>query len=536
MTSFKRVGPASRLMRVTVIVAAFAVLFVAASPSHVGADATPSSEFGAPGAATFSVHEGPDGLTAAEPTIGVNWNTDAVFYHSQELDLSFPNIIATELSVRTFRVDFADGSSQWTDVSPPYQAPITLDPMLHVDPDTGRIFAGGLHGTCSIMMFSDDDGGVWGTTGNMCSGPDFDHQSIGSGPTGLPLPGDGGRHVAYYCGQGGTISCAMSPDGGITWGPFITENTPCQGFHGHIRVSRVTATMAVPVADCGGDLGMLVTQDGLTYEARTIPDSEAWTNGFDPSLQFGRGEGWLWYGMASEHGIHISVSKDDGLTWEPIGTSMGVAATPHLEIGQFHDPPILSGTFADVQVGDDDRVAFTFMGIEDYPGADRDFLQSNNIFQCEDRQDEIIWHYYAAFTYDAGDTWSVTRISEDPVQIGGMYDVMVEGSGACRNLLDFNDMDIDSKGRVYVGFADGCIDECAASSEPDTEGYRANAARMYRQETGRGLFAAYDVETAAGPADDPSAGDDSEDTPGFGLLAAVVALAGAVAATARRRS
>lgn len=455
----------------------------APAPEPPGPEPAPedplSPAFGEPGRPAFTVAVGPNGLTAPEPTIGIPWNTDSVFYHS----------LAT-----TFRVTFdGNGTAEWTDVTAPYQVPINADPMLHADPDTGRVWAGGLHGACSVMMFTDDDGETWAPTGNMCSGANFDHQSLGSGPSDALTAGLAYEHTQYYCAQLGEISCAASHDGGSTWGPFVQEQTTCGGFHGHIRVSRVSNMMAVPVPDCGGELGMLTTHDGLVYTAKTIPESEEWTNGFDPSLQFGRGEGWLWYGHASENGIHIALSKDDGDSWEPLGDGMDVNETHYLDVGQFHDPPVVAGTFADVQVGDDDRVAFSFIGLEDDGDADLEFLNSNQIYQCDERQEELVWHYYLATTYDAGATWRVTKLSHDPIQVGGVYDSVVEGSsGSCRNLLDFNDMDVDSQGRIHIGWADGCIDACAETAEPDSDGYRAQQAKLYRQMTGLGLFAAHD--------------------------------------------
>jgi len=443
----------------------------------------PPPAFGVPGSLGFRTVLGPPNLRAPEPTLGIPWNTDNVFYHA---------------GFRTFRITFdAAGEATWTDVTAPYQVPINLDPMLHVDPDTNRIWAGGLHGICSVMMYSDDDGESWTPTRNMCSGKDFDHQSIGSGPSPAPLAGTLYPHTVYYCAQGGTISCATSQDGGATWGPFVTETTPCRGFHGHIRVSRVTGMMALPVPDCGGNLGMLATYDGITYVAKIVPDSHRWTNGFDSALQFGREEGWLWYAMASEHGIYASLSKDDGDTWETIGEGMGVPGTHYLDIGQFHDPPVVSGVFTNIEVGDDDRAAVSFLGLEGRPGADLEFLRSKDIYQCVERQDELVWHYYVAFTYDAGQTWRVERISEDPVQVGGIWDVVSGGSGRCRNLLDFNGMALDSLGRVHISWADGCVDECAQTAQPDTNGYRTREARLFRQETGMGLFAKADANNAA---------------------------------------
>ncbi|MEK6976758.1 MAG: sialidase family protein [Candidatus Thermoplasmatota archaeon] len=467
-----------------------------------------AAPFGANEPARFEELEVPGG-SASEPTIGIPWNTDSLFYH---------------LGTNTMRARFDDaGVPTWVDVTPPYQIPTNLDPMLVADVDTGRVFAGGLLGPCSVMMYSDDDGGTWLPTINMCSGTNFDHQSIGLGPPAGPIPGlQEGRHIGYYCAQGATgISCARSLDEGSTWLPFQTVAGSCAGFHGHIRVSPLTGFVTVPTSSCGDHSGYIATADGgLTWTSHEMPLSAAWTNGFDPSIQFSRTSGWMYYGMASEHGVYMALSKDQGTTWEPLGGGMGINATSWLDVGQFHDPPVVSGVFTNVQAGDDDRAAVAFIGLEGGPGTDEAMLRSDVIYNCDDRQDELVWHYYVAVTYDAGQTWTVNKLSEDPVQVGGIYDVVVDGSGGCRNLLDFQDMDIDSKGRMHVGWADGCIDECAKQAKPETQGWRENAARVYRQVGGRGLFAEFDIATPVGPLDTDGDGvpnNEDDDLDGDGL-------------------
>lgn len=457
----------------------------------------PVPVFGA-GPVVFQELEVP-GDSAAEPTIGIPWGTDSLFYYpvSEAGALTDPG----SLAMHTMRARFdANGVPTWDQVDPPYQVPINLDPMLVADPDTGRVFSGGLLGPCSSMVYSDDDGETWLPTINMCSGEDFDHQSIGLGPPAGPIPSPEGTHVGYYCGQGGSISCARSLDQGTTWGPFVQVPGSCGGFHGHIRVSPTTGFVVVPTASCGQHSGYIATADGgVTWTAHEIPASAEWTNGFDPSAQFSRPGGWLYYGMVSEHGIYVALSKDEGATWEPLGGGMGVAETTWLDVGQFHDPPVVAGVFTNVQAGDDERVALSFIGLEGGPGKDLEFLKSNQIYQCNDRQDELVWHYYVALSYDAGRTWSVHKLTTDPVQVGGIYDVVIGGGGGCRNLLDFQDMDIDSKGRIHIGWADGCTGACATDPDVGSDGARDSAPRLLRQVGGKGLFKEFD--TPEPPAD-----------------------------------
>ena len=68
-----------------------------------------------------------------------------------------------------------------------------------------------------------------------------DHQTMGFGPYHAPAPLTATQPFAtYYCGQDiGLANCALSTNGGLTFGPAVaTYNlTQCGGLHGHIKVS-----------------------------------------------------------------------------------------------------------------------------------------------------------------------------------------------------------------------------------------------------------------------------------------------------------
>ena len=83
------------------------------------------------------------------------------------------------------------------------------------------------------------------------------------------------------------------------------------------------------------------------------------------------------------------------------------------------------------------------------------------------------------------------RVSPDPVQIGSIC----LNSGDCRdiggsnrNLLDFNDLHIDREGRVYVSFADGCIDSCASDANSTAEDSRSKRGSVYYLGNGPSLY------------------------------------------------
>jgi hypothetical protein len=103
------------------------------------------------------------------------------------------------------------------------------------------------------------------------------------------------------------------------------------------------------------------------------------------------------------------------------------------------------------------------------------------------------WYAFIATTYDGGVTWkTVNATPNDPVQ--SMTGIWQQGGGEKdRNLLDFNEITIDDKGRVIYGYSDGCVTpECIAGAAPND--FVANL-RVARQSGGKTLLASYDGNT-----------------------------------------
>ena len=99
---------------------------------------------------------------------------------------------------------------------------------------------------------------------------------------------------------------------------------------------------------------------------------------------------------------------------------------------------------------------------------------------------------YVATTYDRGAHWTtVDTTPSDPVQRGCIWNN--GGGNPCRNLLDFNDITLDKTGRVMVGFAKGCVGACVTSNLV-TDNTLVKVGAVIRQQSGRGLFAAYDTK------------------------------------------
>lgn len=534
------------------ITAALLMLTPAFAVAKVGVDAE-SPLFGAEGTPQFvQIHlpsnlPGVDG--AGEPTIGIPWTTDDLFFQA------YQNTYRCDISgVNGTASGEAEPPISCTDVTPAFNTQVNLDPMLIADSTTGRIFAGGLAGACSVMGISDDNGDTWLPAGNMCSGHQFDHQTIGTGPWSISAPDTPGRkaiseRAVYYCSQGDLLpfvtgagaACATSLDGGFTWQPWTQVLGGCGSFHGHVKVSEFDGFAVLPFARCDQEVGYAFSEDnGLTWTSATIPDSVIGKAiGFDPAVAFSA-SGWMWYALANDLGIYVGLSKDHGATWEPLGNGTRLEANGWLNISALYtDPlsnrPLRFTTFTNVLAGDDDRAAITFLGTTDE--GDKPFTE------CEEDAEGLVWHYYLAQTFDAGATWNVQRLSDDPVQVGGIWDG--GGGVACRNLLDFNDADIDSRGRIVIGYADGCMGACAAqginhtrsgAEKPTPDDSRGSYGTILVQTTGRGLFASQD--TVAPPRDDGNVtvtnGDDQA-TPGPGLAFTAAIVAAAAVLVARRR-
>ena len=104
------------------------------------------------------------------------------------------------------------------------------------------------------------------------------------------------------------------------------------------------------------------------------------------------------------------------------------------------------------------------------------------------------WYAFIATTYDNGQTWTtINATPNDPVQ--SMTGVWQQGgSHDDRNLLDFNEITVDAKGRPLYGFSDGCVSEgCIAGTAPND--FTAFM-RVARQTGGKPIFAAFDPNPA----------------------------------------
>lgn len=409
---------------------------------------------------TFAVFPHPTsaGDFAGEPTLGINHATGAILFQD---------------GATTWRIDTNlaanPPSATWTAVTPPNSV-TNIDPMLFTDLGTGRTFAGGLDGECSIMSYTDNDGESWMPVGNQCAGA-FDHQTIGQGPWLEPRPELASYDRAtYYCAQGWanwpTNACVTSWDGGLVYTPPVNWAGPCFGLHGHVNVSA-DGRAYVPTRSCAGVAGYAWTDDnGASWGSKKHPAGYAApSTGFDSSIGASIDGDTLWFAFERNDWVPmVSRSTDDGNTWEApvaVGEDLGIK----------------TATFLRVMSGDPDRAVLVYLGS----------TTDGNPFVNTWRG---VWDLYASYTYDAGATWSTVKITDDPVQRGWMC-AGGFGCSAGRNLLDFIGSTLDPEGNVLIAFADGCVGACAGPLGTSSQSTAAWST-VARQLTGKGLFAAHD--------------------------------------------
>ena len=451
---------------------------------------TPTPAPAAPGVPRYYNYAPPAtiGEAAGEPSIGYNLSSKKAMYIAglQTLRVTFPENITPAGSVP------AACDALWDDVSYVVTKTKSLDPILFTDQRTGRTFVSQLDsvvppaspvliGLNSLMAYTDDDGVSW--TPAQVNPPDgsYDHQSVGAGPypASIPLgnPVNKGDAV-YYCSQAGvTAFCSRSDDGGLNFGRataiYNAVTDGCGGIHGHVKVAP-DGTVYVPNRGCSGVQAVTVSNDaGTTWTVRPVKNA-SFTAGappgiLDPSIGIAN-DGTLYFSYINTDGhAHVAVSKDKGVTWIndfDIGASQKVG----------------NAVFIEAVAGDKDRAAVGFIGttqIGDHQAADFNGT----------------WYAFLAHTYDGGAHWTTVNATPNhPVQKEACI-WNQGGSNQCRNLLDFNEITMDEKGRVLYSYADGCIDDCEEGG-PNSYSSKATIAR---QSGGKGLLSQFDPSEPVAP-------------------------------------
>ncbi|MFA5940114.1 MAG: PKD domain-containing protein, partial [Sinimarinibacterium sp.] len=379
------------------------------------------------------------------------------------------------------------GEALWEDKSSLWESvpQVVSDPILYTDQETGRTFAANLTVGPNISYgFTDDDGENWTNVGTGISGGDHETVVSGAYPDGSPYEliaqtagyiGAGGKgRAVYFCSQDvvGPAGCTRSDDGGLVWGPMqvVYDGTVCGGLHGHLQIAS-DGVAYLPVKDCGAQQGGSFTTDaGDTWTQFQVPGTAPQGDGSDPSIAIDSDKKLYFCYVNSDGHAHVKVGQRNGstLTWSK-DTDLGIG----------HG--VTNASFPEAIGGDAGRAACGFLGTND---------PSPN-YQSKDF--DGVWYLYIATTIDGGDTWTtVNATPNDPVQgAGGIWQQGGSGDGnGNRNLLDFNEVTLDDKGRVLFGYNDGCVTQTCLA-DPSKNDFVAHQ-RVARQTGGYTLRAAQD--------------------------------------------
>ncbi len=407
------------------------------------------------------------GFDGAEPNIGITPAGNAFI-------TAFSTVIRSK-----------DVGQTWEATVDRTVAPTTLDPMLWVDPATGRVFSNQLNVACAWLSWSDDEGDSWTPSPVSCGLPAIDHQKFASGPysASSPLAPAAGNplypnHVSFCYNKIGGTFCAVSVDGGIHFvldnlvdtapiGPSIATDRSCGGINGHQKYAP-DGTIYVPYGlNCGIAFVAVSTDSGVSWTLHRLgfPQFEA-----DPFI------------TVTSDGTAYYMWRDDTQRMKLIRSHDRFATFD----GPFDiTPPEVTGTmFAGLTAGSPGRIAWSFLGhTTPYTGDPPSATFVNATAR---------WHLYAGMSLDADaaePTFVTQRVTpaDDPVQVGPIF----EGGGGdpSRNLLDFIDMHTGPDGRPWIAFTDGCTSKaCKTPDAKPSDSRDAQIAAAWMQ-SGPSLFA-----------------------------------------------
>lgn len=372
------------------------------------------------------------GINGWEPTIGID-KERRIFYQARNADLR-PQVMRSTNQGHT-----------WEIVSPtiagvPAQL-MSLDPILYLDKDTGRVFTNNIPPdiTCQYVSFTEDAGESWTTT-SVCG--HFDHQNIFTGP---PVTSStlGYPNIVYYCainlvmlsGASTSTTCGKSLDGGLTWihtgePAYVTPIPPedssepiCDGAVGHGFVDR-KGTVYLPRVWCERGPYLAISKDeGFSWERVQVAKNGG--RGHEAGIVVDS-QGNLYFTWIAEDGLpYLAISRNGGKKW-----------SKPMMIGP---PGLKRSSLPAIDIGGDGKIAIVYMGSET-PSKE---------------SEKWTWNGYMTMTTNALAKKPLfysapVNTPKDPFTRGEC------GSVRCATLGDFFDVTIDRDGTPWAAFVDGC--------------------------------------------------------------------------------
>lgn len=412
------------------------------------------------------------GAIGIEPTMGIAPNGTLFAQGEERGPATFRSVVMRS----------SDGGANWTDVSPRVASeddtdhPLTNDPYLSVDRDTGRVFTSDLlfPAPGQMVSYSDDQGDSWKTT--IMAVEQTDHQTLFSGPPPKgAAPPDGFDNIVYNCAANllvtavasTTTTCVKSRDGGDSWTltgtpPYVSDprggsgtmGAPgmCHGLTGHGHVG-MDGTVYLPRGWCEQPWLAISRDEGLTWDRVQVSgkgmaagDSGPPDNIPQPSHEaavVSDRNGNIYYSwIAADLLPYLATSRDGGKSWsEPIPLApAGIkqSSLPALAIAP--DGPV-------------GKVAAAFIGSTDAPGVPYQ--------TAEEPYENSTWNAYMTVTTDALAADPKLRIAtvndpSKPIMRGKC------GTLRCGPQYDFIDVQVGPDGTPWMVAVDSCFgsDSC----------------------------------------------------------------------------
>lgn len=427
------------------------------------------------------------GREAAEPTIGVT-SKGNIFFPAATFD--GPGVQGITRLARTETRASYDNGKTWETVGGNDFAnpPTTLDPYIHVDPDTDRIFSDDLTLACSYLAFSDDEGKSFTKNPVACGLPVNDHQSI---VTGKPVTSttSGYPNIVYYCGinQIADTSCARSTDGGRTFLPggiaYVginpgSENIFCGGLAGHTVTGRA-GEVYVPRLYCDVPTVAISTNEGNTFTQVKVSDVKGQPFQHESAMAVDSA-GNTYYTWIGFDGLpRLAVSRDAGRTW-----AKEMVLNP---------PELAQANLPDLAAAGPGQIAVSFYG-----SANRCCYEVDEEAPGNRDNRHARWSTYVVTTNNA--------LATDPTFYSTTVDPRPDpsvkracGPGRCGNTLDFLGVVITPKGEVWSSSVDACTPAGGDITGSNVTG-DCVADPLVPQNNRRGIAANFALPAAAGTA------------------------------------
>lgn len=396
--------------------------------------------------------------TTYEPTLGVT--SDGVLFFAGIDGQSTPR---SPLTVTRSE----DGGVTWDRVL--VRDPGNIDPYLHVDPATDRVFADDIGG-CHELSWSDDGGETWTYNPVAACGSVLDHVALFTAPP-VTSPTVGYPRIVYMCGGGlgNPANCAKSLDGGVTWVDTGEMPFPHDGGIGHDVGVAPDGTILIgagaaaegsdrdqPHVAISSDEGMTWTRvqiaaTGMAQGERASLGSEQ-THYVDHNVGIATADGKNVYAhwIGRDRLPYLAVSRDGGRSWED-----------PLMVGP---PGVNEANLPALAVGDEGAVALSYIATTGSPGGPP--------FPADPQEYEnTTWDGYltVAPDADAEDPLFWTTTVNDPAD--PLVDAGRCGPGRCQEQVDFHDVQIGPDGRPWTSFGSECgEDDLDAAAECYGEG------------------------------------------------------------------